>query len=264
MKFRFGVAVEAGEAAGFVAALRHLPAAFAAFELPAEWLDSGESVRRLAAAFADRPAALLFRDITSPLPVRTLADGLSPALWLEFDRKFRARCQAAEQLGSRLVSTDFELPRAATEPEYEKKIHSLAAAMSGVLADCGLEMQLSLRLPGGLTPAAAVALLRRLPGPFFRLAVELHPHEPGMAELTPAELLPLRFESSWWRLAYEPGCGNTLGVEVMRLVAAFARAGAESFQPTCIFAPRMDGADAAWAADLAELVHSFQEEMEKC
>ena len=109
-----------------------LPDEFSFLEVPGEILESRKICADLERYSARQRKAVVIRDIVQSY----LADSapfFPLHLKVEFDRKFRERCEAAARLKCRIISADFNLARALGDPVYKKNLLNLLRSIAGIL-----------------------------------------------------------------------------------------------------------------------------------
>ena len=205
----FGISLRSEERCE--ALLRKLPKFCRVLEVPGGMLDSLRTRREVAARCADSEIVWGVRDLLDANLARQLALS-GDTLRSEALRKFEERARAATASGAAWASLDLDAGRAATDPEYERRLHELVRQLGGILARTGglPTLFLPVRIPAAETadPERLLRLRHRLPLPEFRLAFELHPHEPGALARESGKMLC--FEARHWRICFDPASGNTL------------------------------------------------------
>ncbi len=190
MKFKPGMSVATLEE--FAALPLTPPEKLACLEFPGEVLDAPELCSRVA-AWAAAGVEPVVRSLVAPgLTDAVAAESL--ALRMEFDRRLRRRCEAAERCGVKLAGLDWHAGWAAESDGLR-----LLRGMFGLLEQCDLTLVLNWRPSGGAGEVAAAAsgladLRRRLMYPRLAFGLDGVPETPGGEPEDGAGLEVLRFD----------------------------------------------------------------------
>ena len=128
----------------------HLPSAlpeeFSFLEIPGDMLESPGIRNELKNYLSKFRKALVIRDIL-PAHLISAAPLLPLHLKIEFDQKFRSRCETASRFGCHFISAEFNFTRAFSETIYRKHLLNLLRSISGILEEFKLKMLLPVRFP---------------------------------------------------------------------------------------------------------------------
>ena len=200
--FGFGIAKEEH----FSALPSKMPENLAFVEIPGELLDDSAVCRKLKSYSVKRHTAVVIRDIVPAY----LADAVpfSPLrLKVEFDSKFRTRCETASQIGCRVISAEFNIRRACREKKYRNELVKWLHSIAGILDEYKLKLTLPLHISGETARGeleSLVDLQHELFYPGFRYLLHFHWNEPESFELLEKVSSILKFERNFWRLTYRP------------------------------------------------------------
>ena len=213
---------------------------------PPRWPAQPRTLHRAAAQIAERSLCRL-------APAENLR------LRLDFLAALDRRLAAAAEARVETARLDCDLVRADRDPAYREQLLTLLRAMGGLLEDRPLRLELGVRLPQeGLDPARLLALLRELPNRNILPMLEIHPHEPGAAALSPALFRLLGHEAEALEFVYEPALGNRL---TAKLLTPILRALPATPRRRIFFHPAGLEADAANAE--AEALAELAEELKR-
>ena len=139
-------------------------------------------------------------------------------LKIEFDSKFRTRCETASQIGCRVVSAEFNIRRAGKEKNYRSELVKWLHSIAGILDEYKLKLTLPLHITGETSSGeleSLVDLQHELFYPGFRYLLHFHWNEPEAFDLLENVSSILTFERNFWRLTYRPEPECILDPEVL-------------------------------------------------
>lgn len=223
-------AVELESEAAFEQLPDSLPAPFERIELNGELLDVASIRKRLLKPV--RGLSLGVADVVAPELARRVAEADLPVR-LEFQQLFRERCRRASELRISELTADFDLARAAAEPEYRDRLRLLLRGCYGILEEFRMTLRFPVRIDfaAGEDGARYVRLVRDLLYPRLELALEADLGEPFPAGSRLPEAL--RFHSSYWRLR----CAEPLEYDSFRSFAPEDSDGNSAVPRRLVFVP---------------------------
>lgn len=209
MTLRFGISGAFPEQ--FAALPAKLPKLFTAVEFPGDMLENSSGCQKLA-QLARNGIQLSGRDFISP-EIAALIPEENCKLRSELENHFQKRCAKAAEYGVKEFSVAFDLFQAVNDADYQEKLGRFLRRCAGVTRDLGQTLRLVCRIPGGGNFARWAELMtfrNQLLCPNIELLLELHPHEPGGAEIIAGALECFRLHDDCRRICYDSGIGNTL------------------------------------------------------
>ena len=255
----FGVGITKEDQVPFLS--QELPPEIRFVEIPGDLLDVPAVLPKLKKVTRQHKA-LVIQDIMPSYLIEALP--VSPLrLKIEFDSKFRSRCQAAAKLGCRVIAADFNIERALREADYNLGLMDLLASMSGTLEEFKLLMALPIRIPRMTGTASATSLLafkHRLFYPGFRFRLDFYYNEPEAFETLEKDMPDLNFERNFWRLPYMPEPDILLDDEIFSRMRSFWDPVQSRIPVFVCFAPGMVSPDQLMLKDLTRLIRDFSNE----
>ena len=183
-----------------------MPENLAFLEVPGELLDDAAVCRKLKSYSVKRHTAVVIRDIV-PAYLADVVPFSPVRLKIEFDSKFRTRCEIASQIGCRIVSAEFNIRRAGKEKNYRSELIKWLHSIAGILDEYKLKLTLPLHISGETSNEeldSLVDLQHELFYPGFRYLLHFHWNEPEAFEQLENVSSILKFERNFWRLTYRP------------------------------------------------------------
>lgn len=194
-----------------------LPESIGFLEIPGDLLELPSAVQKLKKLSRRQHTAIVVRHLIPGYLAEAVPE--SPLrLKNEFDNKFRARCKAASELGCRVVSIDFDIPRALADAAYNVQLVQLLLSLAGTLEELKLIMAFPLRLPCSIPGTAAASFLafkHRLFYPGFRYRIDFRYEEQGAFGMLENDLKTLFFDRNFWSLSYQPEAETVLSAEIL-------------------------------------------------
>lgn len=237
-----------------------LPDEFSFLEVPGEILESRKICADLERYSARQRKAVVIRDVVQSY----LADSapfFPLHLKVEFDRKFRERCEAAARLKCRIISADFNLARALGDPVYKKNLLNLLRSIAGILDEFKFIMLLPLYFPADACSksfAEFLSLKKELFYPGFRFLLNYRFHEEGAGDMLNSVVSDLSFERHFWRLSYMPDSENLLRLEELENMRPFWENIPGNTPAYVCFEPGVIAPDQIMINDLAHLLKKYR------
>ncbi len=234
---KFGIALQSE--AAFSLLPDQLPRPLTALAVPGEFPGSAELCRKMEKLRQNGVEISIAELASGPLP--RIVPEESETVRLEFYRMALATFRKAAAMGIREIGFGADLEKALQNESFRAKQQLLLQGLLGAASELGVRLRLPVRLP---LPAGSPGLKKyrekligNLPEKCAGITLDFHIHAPGVMELDFAELLrPVRFDSDFWRIVYEPELGNRIVPE--KLKAVLEAAGILCRKPRqIIFAP---------------------------
>lgn len=194
-----------------------LPEEFSFLEIPGDMLESPGIRKELKIYLSKFRKALVIRDIL-PVHLVSAAPLLPLHLKIEFDQKFRSRCETASRFGCHFISAEFNFVRAFSETIYRKQLLNLLRSISGILEEFKLKMLLPVHFPAdGCAESFAefVKLKKELFYPGFHFLLNCRYHEDEFDDMLEKVVSELSLDRRFWRLSCMPEPGTGLDVDVL-------------------------------------------------
>ncbi len=205
----FGVAAgRSSFPAGRLDSLLNLPEIFTAAEVPASFAELGADA---ADSLFDRFDTVLCGSVIDPEIARNIPNA-SLALRREFTAGVEQTITRLSELGYTAASLDLEINYALLDEDVSERALELLKSLTRVLVRNRFTLILPFTLPArGLeTPGQLSALLKRTMNPWFKVRLDVHPHDlkPNFDPAALSGLLPL--ETAAVHFVYNRDSGNVL------------------------------------------------------
>lgn len=236
-----------------------LPDQFSFLEIPGEILESRKFCADLETYSARNRKAVVFRDIV-PSYLADSAPYFPLHLKVEFDRKFRERCEAAARLKCRVISAEFNISRALGDPAYKKNLLNLLRSIAGILDEFRMSMLLPLYFPADTCSrsfAEYLSFKKELFYPGFRFLLNYRFHEENAEDMLSSVVSDLSFERHLWRLSYMPDSESPLQQEILEKMRPFWENIPGNTSSCVCFEPGITVPDQIMVNDLAHLLKQY-------